>query len=82
MGPELIPRKFLTAWVRHPRPHGRPQYTFGHSLNKTLERAGITTDFETWSQMAQDRAAWRARIYCLVEYPTPPWTPPVGGTPH
>ena len=82
MGPERIPRKFLTAWVRHPRPHGRPQYTFGHSLNKTLERAGITTDFKTWSQMAQDRASWRARIYGLAEYPTPPWTPPVGGTPH
>ena len=53
MGPERIPRKFLTAWVRNPRPHGRPQYTFGHSLNKTLERAGITTVSETWSQMAQ-----------------------------
>ena len=46
MGPERPPRKFLTAWVRHPRPHGRPQYTSGHSLNKTLVRAGITSDFE------------------------------------
>ena len=37
---------------------GRPRYTFGHqhhSLNKTLVRGGITTDFEGWRAMAQDR---------------------------
>ena len=57
MGHERLPRKFLTSWVRNPRPHGRPQFTYGHSLNKTLENAGITTDFERWSEMAQDREA-------------------------
>ena len=72
MGHERLPRRFLTSWVRHPRPHGRPQFTFGHTLNKTLARAGLPTDFEEWSAMAQDRAAWRARIYSLAEYPTPP----------
>ena len=46
MGPERILRKFVTAWARRPRPRGRPQYTFGHSLNKALERASITVDFE------------------------------------
>ena len=71
MGHERLPRRFLTSWVRHPRPHGRPQFTFGHTLNKTLARAGLPTDFEEWSAMAQDRAAWRARIYSLAEYPTP-----------
>ena len=79
MGAERFPRKFLTAWVRHPRPHGRPQYTYGHSLNKTLERAGITTNFKEWRAMAQDRGAWRARIDGMAEYPTPP---PVRGTPQ
>jgi len=54
-----LPRKFLTSWVRHPRPVGRPQYTFGHSLNKTLERAGIPTVSKTWRELAQDRANWR-----------------------
>ena len=71
-GPERPPCKFLTAWVRHPRPHGRPQYTFGHSLNKTLTRAGITTDFEGWRAMAQDREAWRAHIHGMAEYPPRP----------
>ena len=63
MGYERIPRKFLTSWVHNPRPIGRPQFTYGHSLNKTLENAGITTDFEGWSEMAQDRGAWRAQIH-------------------
>ena len=44
MAQDRAPRKFLTSWVRRPRPHGRPQFTFGHSLNKTLTRAGIPTD--------------------------------------
>ena len=72
MGHERLPRRFLTSWVRHPRPHGRPQFTFGHTLNKTLARAGLPTDFEVLSAMAQDRTAWRAHIYSLAEYPTPP----------
>ena len=63
MGPERILRKFVTAWARRPRPRGRPQYTFGHSLNKTLTRAGITSDFEGLRAMAQDREAWRAHIH-------------------
>ena len=62
----------LQQWRVPGREHGRPQFTFGHTLNKTLARAGLPTDFEEWSAMAQDRAAWRARIYSLAEYPTPP----------
>ena len=74
MGHERFPRKFLTSWVRHPRPHGRPQFTYGHSLNKTLSRAGFPTEFKEWTKLAQDRASWRARVYALglAEYPTPP----------
>ena len=69
MGHERLPRKFLTSWVRNPRPHGRPRLTFGHSLNKTLEQAGIETDFggkknaKGWSDLAQDRGAWRTLIH-------------------
>jgi len=70
MGPERIPRKFLTSWVRNPRPHGRPQFTFGHSVNKALKCAGISTDFKEWSELAQDRGAWRARLYGLAMYPS------------
>ena len=51
MGHERLPRRFLTSWIRNPRPHGRPQFTYGHSLNKTLEWAGISTDFAVWSEL-------------------------------
>ena len=70
MGYERTPRKFLTSWVAHPRPHGRPQYTYGHALNKTLKRAGLPTDFKKWSEMAQNREAWREHIYGRAEYPS------------
>ena len=56
----------------NPRPHGRPQFTYGHSLNKTLEWAGISTDFAAWSELAQDRPAWRALILATAEYPPAP----------
>ena len=72
MGHERLPRRFLTSWIRNPRPHGRPQFTYGHSLNKTLEWAGISTDFAVWSELAQDRPAWRALILATAEYPPPP----------
>ena len=70
MGYERIPRKLLTSWVFNPRPHGRPQFTYGHSLNKTLKRAELPTDFKKWSQLAQNREAWRERIYGRAEYPS------------
>ena len=66
MNMERLPRKFLTSWVRQARPHGRPQFTYGNSLNKTLRRAGISTDFGVWTKLAQDRKdrnGWRGRIY-------------------
>jgi len=70
MGYERISRRFLTSWVFNPRPHGRPQFTYGHSLNKTLKRAELPTDFKKWSQLAQNREAWRERIYGRAEYPS------------
>ena len=64
-----IPRKFFTSWVNHPRPHGRPQYTYGHSLNKLLKRAGILSAFKEWSQLAQDRTNLRKLFYAKAEFP-------------
>ena len=37
MPEERLPRKLLTGWVEHPRPHGRPEQTFGHALDKALK---------------------------------------------
>ena len=65
-------RKFLTSWISQPRPHGRPQFTFGNSLNKTLMPAGITTDFKKWTEpLAQDCAGWRVAklIYQTAQFP-------------
>ena len=64
-----LPRQFLTSWVNHPRPHGRPQYTYGHSLSKSLKRAGIPSAFKEWSQFAQDRSNWRKLFYAKAEFP-------------
>ena len=36
MGPDRLPRRFITAWVFHRRPRGRPQFTFGHALARHL----------------------------------------------
>ena len=69
MAQDRAPRKFLTSWIRRPRPHGRPQFTFGHSLNKTLKRAGISADFKEWTELAQDRAGWQKLIYQTAKFP-------------
>ena len=63
--------RFLILAVRHPRPHGRPQFTFGHSLKKTLDRAGISSEFKDWSKLAEDRAEWRKLIHGTAKYPPP-----------
>ena len=62
-----LPRQFLTSWVNHPRPHGRPQYTYGHSLNKSLKRAGITSAIKELWQLAQHRTNWR-KFYAKAEF--------------
>ena len=64
-----LPRRFLTAWVQHPRPVGRPQLTFGHSLLKLLKKTGVPCgkngELDTWGVLALDRASWRAMIAAL-----------------
>ena len=54
---------WTTKYTFGQRPHGRPQFTFGHSVNKTLKRAGISTDFKEWTELAQHRAGWQKLIY-------------------
>ena len=57
-----LPRKMLTGWVSHARPVGAPQMTVGRTPNKSLKSAGISTDFNRWHKLAQDRVAWRRNI--------------------
>ena len=47
----------------------RPQLTSGHSPNKTLTWADITTDFKKWTELAQDRAGWQKLIYQTAQFP-------------
>ena len=39
MSEARLPKLFLSAWVYNARPNGRPQYTFGHALNRHVVRA-------------------------------------------
>ena len=61
MKKERYPRKFLTSWVRHRRPRGAPQFTYGRGVTKAMKKVDITKD--EWYTLAQDRVAWRSRIY-------------------
>ena len=56
MDQSRLPKKFLTAWVNHERPRGRPQYVYGHGLTRDLRNAGI--DLATWETLAADEEMW------------------------
>jgi len=45
------------------------KYTYGHALNKSLKRAGISSEFKEWSKLAQERSDWRKLIYVKAEFP-------------
>ena len=53
-----LPRKMLSGWVRSKRPRGCPRFTYGRTLQKSLQKARI--DSTTWPILAQNRAQWRA----------------------
>ena len=55
-----FPRKFISAWVEHPRRPGRPQFTYGHSLETQLRKASV--DLTEWATLTQDREAWRVIV--------------------
>jgi hypothetical protein len=60
---ERLPRKFLTSWVANKaRPTGRPTSSWVTTLEAVLVRKGISTDFEVWSSLAQDRLDWLALL--------------------
>ena len=46
----------------------RPQFTYGHSLSKTLKPADLPTDFKKWSKLAQNREAGGEER--VAEYPS------------
>ena len=53
-----LPKKMLSCWINSRRPTGAPEMTFGRSLTRTIQQAGITR----WSSRAQDRKGWRSII--------------------
>ena len=55
-----LPRKLLTAWVPHPRHNGGQKTTWGKTLNKALTNNNISSNFQTWSELAQNKPYWRA----------------------
>lgn len=59
-----VPRKLLTGWVENPRPVGRPQFNFSHTLKKALAHKGLPTGFEEWSKLASDRIGWKNLMNC------------------
>jgi hypothetical protein len=59
MGPDRLPRRFLSSWCDRPR-HSRPFVSYGATLAAALEFAGV--DVETWMEQAQDRGSWNAMI--------------------
>ena len=57
-----LPRQFLTSRVNEHRFHGRPQYTYGHTLTKTLTRSGIPSDFKIWWGKADTRQEFMVQL--------------------
>ena len=70
---ERLPRQMLSAWVPGAkRPIGRPEMTYGASMEKSLRYLGI--DFNTWPELASDRQAWHAAISRKTAVPRSPPT--------
>jgi hypothetical protein len=59
MGPDRLPRQFLTSWCDKPRT-ARPFVTYGATLTAALEFAGV--DVGGWMELAQDRDCWGEMI--------------------
>jgi len=60
MGMERLPRRFLSAWCGRPRPVGRPEMTYGATIEAALSFAGVRV--EEWMTLAQDRVGWKQTI--------------------
>ena len=64
MGQHRLPRQLLSSWVYNPRPRGAPLMTFGRSISKDLQEAGVEID--GWYEVAQNRALWREVVRHLA----------------
>ena len=60
MSNDRLPKKFITSWVANPKPKGRPQFTYGHGLEKDLKSKFL--DLDTWTTAVQDREKRRTII--------------------
>jgi len=49
MGPGRLPRQLLSSWCGRPRPVGRPEMTFGATLEAALTFAGVEVEGWMWS---------------------------------
>ena len=65
MGPERLPRKFLTSWCYNARPQARPDFTFGEGLEEALRYAGV--EVSSWMTAAQNRKGWREIIMAISD---------------
>jgi hypothetical protein len=64
MGPTRLPRKFLTAWVSHPRRSGGQQhYTLRNSYAETLQHIlpNIPDNgtINSWLPLVQNHEQWK-----------------------
>jgi hypothetical protein len=61
--PTRLPRKFLTAWVSHPRRSGGQHYTLRNSYVETLQHIlpNIPDNgtIDSWLPLAQNREQWK-----------------------
>jgi hypothetical protein len=61
--PTRLPRKFLTAWVSHPRRSGGQHYTLQNSYVKTLQHIlpniPDNATIDSWLPLAQNREQWK-----------------------
>lgn len=57
---DRLPRKFLSAWLRHPRPTSTPKLHYGTHILKTLKRIKVAPG--AWYALAQDREEWRSLV--------------------
>ena len=58
---DRLQRKLLSSWINRSRNNGSPGMTYGKTLNKHLQRAGLNPS--TWHQLAKDKSAWRKMLY-------------------
>jgi hypothetical protein len=63
MDPTSLPRKFLTAWVSHPRRSGGQHYTLQNSyveiLQHILPNIPDNGTIDSWLPLAQNREQWK-----------------------